>query len=96
MFSKSKYKCRIGKKSFTSSERVVLAKEFVEKFAQRRHLPTLIVNLDGVFGIWDYQREMYIIRHRALETLAILSHDFILIGISNQKKSSLKKLLFQL
>ena len=99
-FSKAKYKSQIikdGKKQgFTSSERVVIAKDFVEKFFQRRHLPILIINLDGVFGIWDYQKEIFVIRIRALESLAILSQDFTLIGISNQKKSSIKKLLFQL
>lgn len=76
-FTKAKYKSLIikdGKKEgFNSSERVVIAKEFVEKFFIRRHLPILIINLDGVFGIWDYQKEMYVIRHRALETLTILS-----------------------
>ena len=76
-FTKAKYKSLIikdGKKEgFNSSERVVIAKEFVEKFFTRKHLPILIINLDGVFGIWDYQKEMYVIRHRALETLTILS-----------------------
>ena len=53
-FSKVKYKCRVGKKGFTSSIRVVIAKELVEKFHTRKHQPILIINLDGVFGIWDY------------------------------------------
>ena len=52
---------------------MVIAKEFVEKFNNRKHLPILIINLDGIFGIWDYQKEMYVIRHRALEALTILS-----------------------
>ena len=99
-FSKVKYKTNIyeeGKKiGFTSSERVVIAKEFVEKFHSRKHLPIILVNLDGIFGIWDYIKEMYIIRNRALESLSILSQDFVIIGISNQKKSNLKKLLYQL
>ena len=71
-----------------------MAKEFAEKFLSRQHLPVLLINLDGIFGMWDYNREMYIIRNKALESLAILSQDFILIGISNQRKSSIKKLLF--
>jgi hypothetical protein len=76
-FSKVKYKMLVnqdGKKyGFTSSERVVIAKEFVEKFLSRKHLPILIINLDGVFGIWDYNREMYIVRAKALESLITLS-----------------------
>jgi hypothetical protein len=76
-FSKAKYKSLLAKggkkQSFTSSERVVIAKEFVEKFISRKHLPILIINLDGVLGIWDYTKEIYIIRARALESLTILS-----------------------
>jgi hypothetical protein len=76
-FSNVKYKSLLTKdkkkQGFTSSERVVIAKEFVEKFISRKHLPILIINLDGVLGIWDYTREIYIIRAKALESLTILS-----------------------
>jgi hypothetical protein len=59
-----------------------LGKEFIEKFKARKEQPVLIINLDGALGHWDYVKEMYVIRSKAVESLTILSQDFILVAIS--------------
>ena len=68
-----KYKAKLESgNSFCSSERILMG----EKFQQRSQVPSLIVNLDGGVGTWDYQREMYVFRPKVLEALISLSHDY--------------------
>jgi hypothetical protein len=92
LFTKRKYKI----KKFIASERVFLAKEFVEKYEIRRNLPILIINLDGAFGYWDHVKEQYIIRSRMIESITTLSQDFSIVAVSNQEKGFIKRMLEQL
>ena len=66
-----------------ASERLYFAKEFIEKPDYRRNMPVLIINLDGVFGYWDHNREIYVIRSKTVDAIMTLSYDFSLVAVSS-------------
>lgn len=92
LFTKRKYRI----KKFIASERVFLAKEFVEKYEFRRNLPILIINLDGAFGYWDHVKEQYVIRSKMIDSITTMSQDFSIVAVSNQEKNFIKRMLEQL
>ena len=96
-FSKIKFRAKLNndRKYFTSSERLYISKDFIEKFDSRKDFPILIVNLDGALGYWDLQREMYVIRSKVVESIITLSQDFIIVAVSRMRKAKIRKLVLQ-
>ena len=70
----------LDSKKAANSVRLFAANQFHEK---RLNLPLIIVNLDGFFGSWDYQKEVYVLRQKMLDSLITLSYDFMLIAVSH-------------
>ena len=83
----------LDSKKAANSVRLFAANQFHEK---RLNLPLIIVNLDGFFGSWDYQKEVYVLRQKMLDSLITLSYDFMLIAVSHQKSKYIKRLVQQL
>jgi len=73
-----------------------MGKDFIDRYDTRRHLPILILNLDGALGFWDYTKEMYVLRHKVFDNLPNLSHDFILVAVSQQPKMFIQRVVEQL
>jgi hypothetical protein len=50
----------------------------------RRMLPVLVINLDGVLGYWDDgKRFYYVTRPKVVEAIIQLSYDFRVVAISS-------------
>ena len=63
----------------------------------RRMLPVLVVNLDGVIGYWDdYKKFYYLLRPKIVESLIQLSYDFRVVAISNQRQKHIFKVIYGL
>ena len=74
------------------SRRLLIAKDWQD----RRQLPLIVIDLDGVFGFWDEQK-VYSISERAISILAGLSQNFRLAVFSVGKtKNQVVRLLKQL
>jgi hypothetical protein len=56
----------------------------------------LLLDLDGALGYWDLQRELYIMRHRALDWLLSLSHEFNLVAFSRQPKHLIRRVVLSM
>ena len=53
----------------------------------RRRYPVLIINLDGVIGMWDdFKKNHYVLRPKVVEGLIQLSYDFRLVAVSSQRQ----------
>jgi hypothetical protein len=78
------------------SQRLFLSKEIATS-EDRRMLPILVVNLDGVLGFWDDTKKFfYLFRTRVVESLIQLSYDFRIVAISNQRQKHIYKVVYGL
>ena len=65
------------------SNRLLVAKETFS--AKRAKLPVMMLNIDGVLGHFDEQKN-YISRERSLQMLQSLSHNYKIVGFSHESK----------
>jgi hypothetical protein len=74
---------RSGPHNFVWSQRLFMSKECATS-EDRRMLPVLVLNLDGVIGYWDdSKKSYYLLRPKIIESLIQLSYDFRLVVISS-------------
>lgn len=90
IFTHNKY--RGGNNDFVWSQRLCLSKEMAEN-PERRKMPVLIINMDGVLGYWDEEMTHYVIRNRSVEILIQLSYDFRLVAISTESQKNIFKVV---
>jgi hypothetical protein len=56
----------------------------------------LVLNLDGVVGSWDLSHELFVLRHKFLESIPSLSQEFSVVAISTFPKHLIKRLVLSL
>lgn len=62
-----------------------MSKEMVYS-EDRRRLPVLMINMDGVLGYLDDTARMYyVLRPKIVESLIQLSHDFRIVAFSSMR-----------
>jgi hypothetical protein len=72
-----------SEKKFSWSQRLFLSKECASS-EDRRMMPVLIVNIDGVLGYWDDMNKNYfVVRKQIIESLITFSYDFRIVAISS-------------
>lgn len=77
----------------TWSQRLFMSKEMVYS-EDRRRLPVLMVNLDGVMGYLDDTAKMYyVLRPKIVESLIQLSNDFRIIAFSSMRAKVISKII---
>ena len=87
---------RKSENSFAWSQRLFLSRECVTS-EDRRMMPVLIINVDGVLGYWDDQsRHYFVLRHKIIDSLINLSYDFRIVAVSSKKKKLICKLIYAL
>jgi hypothetical protein len=75
------------------SMRLLVSKETFMK--KRSKLPILIINIDGALGYFD-ESKVYTFKDRSLQHLHSLSHNFRIVGFSQENKSLVRRLCKQL
>lgn len=72
-----------GDSEIVWSQRLFISKECATS-EDRRMLPVLIINLDGVLGYWDdSKRFYYLLRPKVVDALIQLSYDFRIVAVSS-------------
>lgn len=61
----------------------------------RRMLPVLIINIDGVLGYWNVSSKIkhFVLRHGVVDSLIRLSYDFRLVAVSSQSQKNICRLV---
>lgn len=95
-FTTNKYRKGLGEDEFVMSQRLAMSKELAQS-EDRRMMPVLIVNLDGMLGYWDeMKRSHYVLRSKVVDSMISLSYDFRLVAISTQSQKLMFKLIYGL
>lgn len=78
-----------------TSKRLFTAPETLS--SNRRKLPVIVLNLDGLVGFWDDSGgQAYVLRQRIVDSLIQLSFDFRLVAVSVEGNWKIRKAILGL
>lgn len=82
LFTSARFKA--ADSNFLQSQRLFLSKE-VAQSEDRRMMPVIILNIDGVLGYWNTvgRFKYFVLRPGVVDSLITLSYDFRLVAVSS-------------